>query len=174
MNGPRRRRRADDRRVSQDVTAIERPTHRRRAAPPLSPLAAACHVARWLVYITCVSGYGGSDDKRYAGLHRRLRRLLAFDGAVTPLSDADAKALMEADFRADAGTDGRIEKEEFLRAVFQLCDQVDTGRWLSRNHTATRTRVDSQLSHSELPDAEERACGFSGPSTIWFHGRGLS
>jgi hypothetical protein len=43
-------------------------------------------------------------------------------GSSGGLSAAEQHAIMEADFRADAGEDGSVDREEFRFAVFQMAD----------------------------------------------------
>ena len=54
------------------------------------------------------------DLPEYTGFHRRLLRLLEFNASDAKLSEEEAQAVMQEDFKVDAGADGLVVKQEFL------------------------------------------------------------
>uniref|UniRef100_A0A7S2G2X2 Uncharacterized protein n=1 Tax=Octactis speculum TaxID=3111310 RepID=A0A7S2G2X2_9STRA len=63
--------------------------------------------------------------EEYKLFHRRLLRIVEEDGNME-LTDEEALAMMEDDFKADSAADGSVDKEEFRWSVFQLADQWTT------------------------------------------------
>jgi hypothetical protein len=60
----------------------------------------------------------------YEGFYKRLLKLLDDnDDPDDDMSEEEKKEAMAGDFKADAGADGSVSKEEFKNSVFQLADQ---------------------------------------------------
>lgn len=83
----------------------------------------SCMYVAWRLDFIFQDNNGVLTADEYVIFHKRLLRVVEHAGGGVIMDEAASKEAMEADFKADSGDDGSVNREEFRYALFQLADQ---------------------------------------------------